>query len=883
MQQYIYGNIGRAGFKTVSSDRTGFFVSHASALSPLMYYDTASTHGELPKEEHKCFWLLTTNLSVPGGQDYLFLQESGMDVHRNAAVVQGCCSDPSDGELYDARFLQLLDVAFGSPKEALQTAERGDLAPLTMDALPRRNVATANLDAALLEGILVMLLRKERVVIRLPSVGARAMEDSRGYLKAIYQRLPYEARKNNGCLTGATGDMLDISRAFTIILMDGDADLTGAMPDSTTMVFDLHEGKIPQVPKDDAGKTLFYVPLLQFLTTQEPDKLDAFFQFCRSSLEGDPEGRYPDLRKYCSLLDIYSVGQGILSGEDIRKWAVNLNDSVWTREMYDSTCRKLARSIPVENMLEYLEGVLPRFASLARFGVMNRADEEKSKTEERDQNGALTLRMMLSLPGYDLDAVKRGLVEYFVSKAKETCPRTEQPTRKVLDTLDRLQLPEKRSDTLQWANAVREDVRQRLETLISRTKAMYWEENQEEDAQGQARIQQWRQSGATLDVLYEELAVFRLYEDLIAKWNKQIGPCIVDRCLGFEKPAELLGYDRLLGIQREMCDCFKAHGGSFTDVQEEQLHVCYQNLESIPELCDQMCTQGCATVAQWNHWLGELDAKKINPDLALTVKQTAAKRFLAEIPDGLPLEETKNRLKCAAHCANLLDTETVGFKPWGIRGRPEEILACVDALENYSAGDKDPDLSRERIRVWSRKYLSNNKELMVLLARKDHRAREDTVRALAGSGVLFTEWDIETLFICGCPRELLCREDISSSDSWNQAVQKCFPAWQELPKPLDRQQPGSRPAHNGFMTAMLLLIAVAAAVPGTVLWILGAGTAAFYGIIAGALTLLAVASLMAAAVQKKRTVRRFQLWLAVALLPGILTAAIKLAIIFLSR
>lgn len=124
---------------------------------------------------------------------------------------------------------------------------------------------------------------------------------------------------------------------------------------------------------------------------------------------------------------------------------------------------------------------------------------------------------------------------------------------------------------------------------------------------------------------------------------------------------------------------------------------------------------------------------------------------------------------------------------------------------------------------------------MVLLARKDHRAREDTVRALAGSGVLFTEWDIETLFICGCPRELLCREDISSSDSWNQAVQKCFPAWQELPKPLDRQQPGSRPAHNGFMTAMLLLIAVAAAVPGTVLWILGAGTAAFYGIIAGAL------------------------------------------------
>ena len=879
MQQYIYGNIGRAGFKTVSSDRTGFFVSHASALSPLMYYDTASTHGELPKEEHKCFWLLTTNLSVPGGQDYLFLQESGMDVHRNAAVVEGCCSDPSDGELYDAGFLRLLDVTFGSPKEALQTAEWGDLAPLTVDALPRRVVAAADLDAALLEGILLKLLRKERVVIRLSSVGARAMEDSRGYLKAIYQRLPYEARKNNGCLTGATEDMLDISNAFTIILMDGDADLTGVMPDATTMVFDLREGKNPQVPKSNAGKTLFYVPLLQFLTTQEPDKLDDFFQFCRSSLEGDPEGRYPDLRKYCSLLDIYSVGQGTLSGEDIRKWAVNLNDSVWTREMYDSTCGKLARSIPVENMLEYLEDVLPQYASLARFGVMTRADEEKSKTEQRDQNGALTLRMMLSLPSYDLDSVKRGLAEYFVSKAKEACPGTEQPTLAVLNALDKLQLPEERSDTPQWANALREEVQQRLETLIRRTKAAYWEENQTEDSQGQARILQWQQSGADINVLYEKLTAFRLYEDLIARWNAQIGQCIVERCLGFEEPTELPGYDRLRKIQKEMCACFEAHGGTFTDVQQGQLHMRDQYLESIPVLCKQRCT----TTAQWNRWLSDLDAKKLNPDLALTVKQTAAKQFLTEIPDGLPLEETKQRLECAARCAYLLDTETVVFRPWGVRGKPEGILACISALENYSAGDKAPDLSRAKLRDWSRKYLSGNKALMMLLARKDHCAREDTVRALAGSDASFTEQDIETLYVYGCPWELLCSEDVSRTESWNRAVRKCFPAWQELPDPLSRQQPRNDPAHNGLTTAMLLLIALTAAVPGAVLWILGAGTVISYGVIAGVLTLLAIVSLTAAAVQKKRAAKRFQLWLAGALLPGTLTAVTALVMIFLSR
>lgn len=879
MQQYIYGNIGRAGFKTVSSDRTGFFVSHAAALSPLMYYDTASTHGELPKEEHKCFWLLTTNLSVPGGQDYLFLQESGMDVHRNAAVVEGCCSDSSDGEFYDAGFPRLLDVTFGSPKEALQTAERGDLAPLTVDALPRREVDAADLDTALLEGILLKLLRKERVVIRLSSVGARAMEESRGYLKAIYRRLPYEARKNNGCLTGATGDMLDISNAFTIILMDGDADLTGVMPDATTMVFDLREGKIPQIPKSNAGKSLFYVPLLQFLTTQDPDKLDDFFRFCQSSLEGDPEGRYPDLRKYCSLLDIYSVGHGTLSGENIRKWAVNLNDSLWTREMYDATCGKLAQAIPVENMLEYLEGVLPQFASLARFGVMSRADEEKSRTEQRDQNGALTLRMMLSLPGYDLDGVKRGLAEYFVSKAKEACPGTERPTLAVLNALDRLQLPGERNDAPQWANALREEVRQRLETLIGRTKAAYWEENQAEDSQGQARIWQWRRSGAELNVLYEELAAFRLYGDLIARWNGQIGQCIVERCLGFEEPTELSGYDRLREIQREMCACFAAHGGVFTDAQQGQLHMRDQYLESIPELCKQRCT----TADEWNRWLNDLDTKELNPDLALAVKQAAAKQFLTEIPDGLPLEETKQRLKCAARCACLLDTETVWFRPWGVRGKPEGILACISALENYSADAKAPDLSRAKLRDWSRKYLSGNKALMMLLAKNDHRARKDTVRALAGSDATFMEQDIGALYVYGCPRELLCSGDISGTESWNLAVRKCFPAWQELPEPLSRQQPRDDTAHNGLTTAMLLLVALTAAVPGAVLWILGAGTVIFYGAIASVLALLAVALLAAAAVQKKRAVKRFQLRLAWALLPGILTAVTALAMIFLSR
>ena len=172
---------------------------------------------------------------------------------------------------------------------------------------------------------------------------------------------------------------------------------------------------------------------------------------------------------------------------------------------------------------------------------------------------------------------------------------------------------------------------------------------------------------------------------------------------------------------------------------------------------------------------------------------------------------------------------------------------------------------------------------MMLLAKTDYRARKDTVRVLAGSDATFTEQDIETLYVYGCPRELLCSGNIPGTESWNRAARKCFPAWQELPEPVRRQQPQSGSGHNGLTTAVLVLVALTAAVPGAVLWILGAGTVISYGAIAGVLTLLALISLTAAAVQKKRAARRFQLCLAWALLPGILTAVTALAMIILSR
>lgn len=887
MQQYIYGNIGRAGFKTVSSNRNGFFANHASALSPLMYYDTASIHGKLPKEVHKCFWLLTTNLSIPGGQDYLFLQESGMDVHRNAAIVRGCCSEFSDGNLYDTRFLQLLDVSFGSLKEALQIAELGNLEPLTVDTLPRKQINDEVLDQEILEGILLQLLQKNRVVVRVPSVGAEAMEESRRVLKAIYRRLPYEARKNNGCITGATEKMLDISNAFTFILVDGDTDVTGAMFDQTTRFFDLlHKETIRPVPKNDVGMPRPYVPLLQFLTTQKQEDLDNFFLFCRKSLEGDPEGRYPAITKYYSLLDIYQLGQEPISTSAIRRWAVNLNDASWSKELHDSICEKLAKSIPVPNMLAYLKNTLPQYESLRQVGVLGRADKEKDQKKPRDENAALTLRMLFMLPGYDRVAVKEGMVDHFVLKAKEICPGAEVPTAETLNGMRELWLPEESMPVDEgslrgWRNSLNHDVCQRLKEWISQTELIYEEEKRTEDAQGQKMIQRWAKSDDELGLLYAEIEVLRLHMDLMPAWNLLIGQCIVDRCLRYEreKPDGLDGYVHLRQELQKMCECYAEKSGRFTDEQERQLAGCDQHWKETLELCNEEIT----AAVQFRQWLNRLDVSDMAPKLVSEVQQKGANRFLAEIPEGLSLKETKERLKCATDYSYLLNAETICFVPWNIREKPEIIRQNVDMLEYYSNAGNAPNLSSAMLRNWCRKYLSDNKDLMMLLARKDRQAREETLRILANSSAQFAKQDIEALYVYGCPQELLCSKKLSGTSLWRCAVKECFSELPDLPKPLERQPKKSHSADNGLVAIILVLIMLAAAVPGAVLWLFGGGSVMTYGCIVGALMLLAAVALVAAVVQKRKAVKTFLMWLASAMIPGIVTTIAALVLACLGK
>ncbi|MBR5125569.1 MAG: hypothetical protein IKU68_02420, partial [Oscillospiraceae bacterium] len=200
MQQYIYGNIGHKDYNYVSSEPEFFSnAQRAAVLSHLMSYEVFCNHGDLTTSEHQSFWMVVSNLDNPSAPDRLYLQASGGDPHRSGFYVRGYLSDPEDGYLYDSRLLQLLKVRFTGFADTMQAAEAGGLKRVDAGSIPlEQDLRPAKPDPDLLQVVLLALMRKKKVIIRLPAIGAEAMKLSREYILAIYERLPYEQRKVNG-------------------------------------------------------------------------------------------------------------------------------------------------------------------------------------------------------------------------------------------------------------------------------------------------------------------------------------------------------------------------------------------------------------------------------------------------------------------------------------------------------------------------------------------------------------------------------------------------------------------------------------------------------------------------------------------------------------
>lgn len=868
MQHYIYGNLHHAGFQTVSSDTTGFFMNNAAALSHLMVYDDSTNHGELKTGEHKCFWLLTAGLMDLKNREYLFIQESGLDPYRTAAVVQGYRSDVEDHEedLFGPNFLSLLDTRFVSNREAMRIGEEEQLHSISLKELPKSAVEEKKIATDVLKRILLTLFEGKRAIVRIPVLGAEAMKCSRGYLKTIYQCLPYAKRRSNGCITGATGGM-KLPRGLRIVLMDADADISGMSTNAKQTVFDLNHVEAIQKKK---------VPyLVDFLVDATQEQRDNFFQYCRVALREDGVEGDPSIPKYSTLLDEYQLGDAVLASEDIRKWAVNLYDDVdRSKERVKEILKKIAKALTAQNLVEYLTKMAETYESVHRFGVLVRADRNHDENAERDQNAALTLRMMMELPEYDRDSIQNDMKEHFVALARVEypCLTLEAPYKDTLDDCDRIKLPGAEDGRNPWTNELMEQIRGELETKISNQKKLYGSNHQSQKVDGEAKIKEF--DGWELENLYKELQQYYLHSELMDVWNEKIGDRIKELCCAWPKPRELDGYPQMHTRLCHMREVFTSHGGKLTKEQNRALHELEQKWKDIQTLAAQKCT----AAKELEQWLKAADAVDWDPELREDQKREKANALLLRIPDGLSLEETKDRLTCAVTNEKLLREPEIEFLPWAVKAAPKEIQEQIKMLERYpNAGV--PNLNNKKLRSWIVQMLPENKDLMVCLIQKYPAKQAEWLPILAKNGKGITREDIRKLYLSGCTRKELCGQRDASAQ-WRQAVEDFWSELPSLPEPLKTPPPRRKTVQTVLLIAVQILLGLAVLAPGVVLLMTG-GSVLAYGIVVGTAVLCAGGFTGAAFIPKAKPVRGILMGLALALAPGILAGVAGIVMCFL--
>lgn len=881
MQQYIYGNLNHAGFRTVSSDSTGFFMNNAGALSPLMFYDAAAGHGELTPGAHKSFWMLTTDLNM-GGQNYLFLQESGMETFRAAAVVQGYRSDFSDGDLHGNRFLELLDTQFLSSEEALKCGENNTLNSTTLEQIPKNKVEPEAVSEELLSSILLSLFWKRRVIIRIPYVGAEAMRRSRGYLKTIYQRLPYEKRRNNGCVTGASAAMLNISKAFTIILMDGDADVSGIASNSQQEFFDLTQDPTGKIYGNDRIQGTYYEPLLNFLVKEPVEKVNSFFEKCPVYLENDNDAGDPDIRKYCGMLKVFQIGRKELAGQEIREWAVSLRYDQWSEKMQEVILDTIAQKLQTPQILEYFQAEAPQYDDIHRFGRANHMRRESNETDENAELSVLMLqRMHARVKDSLMPQVISAMAEHFVSAAQEAypCLNTQQPMAATLKECDAIRLPEGNDsqNSRNWLLEMRAMVREKLSLNIEQIKTRYKQQYEYQMKAGFAVIQTWFAEHATSDLsgLYRNLEQYYLYEEMIGQWNSLIAKYIVEADRSCQTPNSIEEYRQQLVWLQHMHKCFLNHGGEFAPEQSTELN----KRKTYRKKCIELGVQQPEDVHTLKLWYQQAQKAGFSQDLMNQLRLEKAERIMRNIPDGLKLQEIKNRLVLAGEW---LPDANVFFEPWNILADASKLLACIQNLEEYRKGVEAPNLKNRKIREWIPKMFPHNKDLMILLIQKYPNRREALLPILAQKGEGITAQDLKDLYIFGCSRQLLCdHADIEVSGDWHEAMREFLPELPKLPRPLEAQPPRKKKGEKILLPIIWALMGIAACIPAAIMMIAAVKELLISGIVAAVIAAMVGGLVGTSFAAKSRSGKRFLIGLAIAAAPGLLATIVLLVLCLL--
>ena len=652
MQEYIYGNIGHKSFEYLSSDPNYFKdARRIEKMNPILTYDTSCRHGSLPSEAHQCCWMLTSDLNLSDEAERLFLQASGVDPYRSSIYVCGYMSDAEDPYLYGPALLKLLRTKFPTINE--KTAE-GALTRRQADALPsysREELPAVKLEPELLRCVLLALMQDKRVIVRLPGEGADAMAQSRAFLLAVYERLPYDQRRHCGFFTGASASQLANLDSFMpdtvrLILTDGDTELGEISEDRYQAVFDLkNPAYIPPMVREKNGKVMSYVGLIDFLVRKTPEQLDEFFSFCRRIMSDEDESVAPTMANYSLLLDFFEnkigKGEGASMDDQIRSWAAALYPNRLPDRVKQVLFERIASLVSEEQLTDYLVRASDSFSDLAKLGVLDReektwiTDSQYAAGDVKDRNQALTLRLGDNLSRYYPDPrqshlqIVQKLARHFLDLAYRDCPSlgASQPTGEDVTRLNSLELNP--ADGQGWAAEIRGAVCQTLRKVRTQVLQVYENRMEQLGKWGLEQIAAWAKgrdyrTAPAPDTLYQKLEEAYLCRELLDSscprgWNQALARKFVSLCTE-PKPVTYEDYEQNFRFVQGCMDCFEGHGGVFTEDQRNQL---VQLLSSWSQV-QQLLQKGCSGIKELLACFGRLDGLRLSNKALDSVKNQLA-------------------------------------------------------------------------------------------------------------------------------------------------------------------------------------------------------------------------------------------------------------------
>lgn len=469
MQTFIYGNIGHKNFTYLCSIPKFFEETRRTkALDEMIRYDFTCRHADLEREQHQSFWMLTSDLDS-GIVPRLFIHTSGAEVYRDGGYAQGYMCSLEDGDIYGTQFLKLLRAKFQTLPELMNTRQ---LHSLTISQLPlEEDLQPKSIPDEQMEQILLALFRRMRVVIRLKETGAAAMRASREMVLAIFGRLPYELRRSNGYVTGTSRKILldeqrKLPKAFSVVLLDADAEVTGIQSDRGMFFLDLSQpekNRFEPVPAEMKA-------LIQFLSSTEPEKLDSYFEFCRQVRNLEKDGIPLDSSDYTTLLSFFRADREPVTDGRLRSWAVVLFGNRRKKEAKAFLYQQLARVLTPERLTEFLLAELPADQKIEDLG--------DAKSGDAAQRGVKALQMAQELQQqWDAQQGNGSVADALIDRMSSICfhqhealLNTKERTVAVARELDKLLLKITPNAQMLLARRIQEGVYKKISSHCDKIK-----------------------------------------------------------------------------------------------------------------------------------------------------------------------------------------------------------------------------------------------------------------------------------------------------------------------------------------------------------------------------------------------------------------------------